>query len=100
MAPKLGAKRGANASPAPLRAADGAAALPSGPAATAGERARVCLRIRPALTEEEGQDNTALQCDRANRLVWALGEQEEGHVSDSQPRQYAFDEILEQHVGQ
>ena len=59
----LGAKRGANASPAPTRAAAPPSTTPSGPAATAGERARVCLRIRPALTEEEGQDNTALQCD-------------------------------------
>ena len=69
MAPKLGARpRGSAASPN----ATGAAPSASGPPATLGERARVCLRIRPALTEEEGQDNTALQCDRANRLVWAL----------------------------
>ena len=87
MAPKLGAKRGTNASPAKAAAAD------AGPAATKGERARVCLRIRPALTEEEGQDNNALQCDRANRLVWALQEQEEGEVNTA-PRQYAFDEVL------
>ena len=46
--------------------------------ATAGERAHVCLRIRPALPEEEGQDNTALQCDRTNKLVWALGDTEQG----------------------
>ena len=32
-------------------------------------------------------------------LVWALGEQEPGSV-DAVPRQYAFDEVLEQHVGQ
>ena len=94
MAPKLGAKRGANASPAKA-----AAAADVGPAATNGERARVCLRIRPALTEEEGQDNNALQCDRSNRLVWALQDQEEGEVNTA-PRQYAFDEVLEQHVGQ
>ena len=87
----LGAKRGANAGPA----------SPSLtlPAATAGERARVCLRIRPALTEEEGQDNTALQCDRTNKLVWALGDTEQGEP-EAAPRQYAFDEVLEQHVGQ
>ena len=97
----LGAKRGANASPAKE---GGAAAAPpllaAGPMATLGERARVCLRIRPALTEEEGQDNTALQCDRANRLVWALGESEDGEGGETAPRQYAFDEVLEQHVGQ
>ena len=52
------------------------------PAATNGERARVCLRIRPALTEEEGQDNNALQCDRSSRLVWALQEQEDCFKSD------------------
>merc|ERR1719487_1818470 len=69
------------------------------PSATVGERARVCLRIRPALTEEEGQDNTALQCDRVNKLVWALGDTEEGEP-EAAPRQYAFDEVLEQHVGQ
>ena len=69
------------------------------PSATVGERARVCLRIRPALTEEEGQDNTALQCDRVNKLVWALGDTEEGEP-ETAPRQYAFDEVLEQHVGQ
>ena len=98
MAPKvLGPKRGGNASPAPLRVES-----PGGPVklATAGERANVCLRIRPALTEEEGQDNMALQCDRANRLVWALGETEDGEAVDMAPRQYAFDEVLEQHVGQ
>ena len=94
MAPKLGAKRGTNASPAKA-----APDVPAGPAATNGERARVCLRIRPALTEEEGQDNNALQCDRSSRLVWALQEQEEGEVNAA-PRQYAFDEVLEQHVGQ
>lgn len=98
MAPKtLGAKRGGNASPAKAPAIDRIDM--TGPPATNGERARVCLRIRPALTEEEGQDNTALQCDRANRLVWALGEQEEGEA-ETAPRQYAFDEVLEQHVGQ
>ena len=99
MAPKLGARpRGSAASPNATAAAPSA----SGPPATLGERARVCLRIRPALTEEEGQDNTALQCDRANRLVWALGEQEEegGDAANAAPRQYAFDEVLEQHVGQ
>ena len=102
MAPKvLGARRGANSSPA--RGAGDAAERPDGlvaASATAGERANVCLRIRPALTEEEGQDNTALQCDRANRLVWALGDTEEGEATDLAPRQYAFDEVLEQHVGQ
>ena len=64
-----------------------------------GERANVCLRIRPALTEEEGQDNNALSCDRVNRLAWALAGNEEG-ANDVAPRQYAFDEVLEQHVGQ
>ena len=91
----LGAKRGANAG----AASPAKDVMPTGPAATAGERARVCLRIRPALTEEEGQDNTALQCDRTNKLVWALGESEEGEA-ETAPRQYAFDEVLEQHVGQ
>ena len=50
MAPKLGARpRGSAASPNATAAAPSA----SGPPATLGERARVCLRIRPALTEEE-----------------------------------------------
>ena len=93
--PRLGAKRGANAGGSPAPRVDS----PAGPAATSGERARVCLRIRPALTEEEGQDNTALQCDRMNKLVWALGDTEEGEP-ETAPRQYAFDEVLEQHVGQ
>ena len=94
MAPKtLGPKRtspsGASARPEALTPLS----------ATAGERANVCLRIRPALSEEEGQDNNALSCDRVNRLVWALADQEEGG-GDTAPRQYAFDEVLEQHVGQ
>lgn len=101
MAPKtLGPKRGSVGSPASQRGAGTEAGTPPPPPlATTGERANVCLRIRPALTEEEGQDNTALQCDRANRLVWALGESEEGEPEQA-PRQYAFDEVLEQHVGQ
>ena len=84
--PRLGAKRGANASPGPARAVSPSASVPLVMAKTVGERARVCLRIRPALTEEEGQDNTALQCDRANRLVWALGESEEGQAGETVPR--------------
>lgn len=84
-----------------LRPTDGVEST-AGPlgAATQGERANAILRIRPALTEEEGQDNQALQCDRANRLVWALGEMDEAEAGDVAPRQYAFDEVLEQHVGQ
>jgi hypothetical protein len=89
MAPKPKAR-------APLAASPGA----GGAAATQGERANAILRIRPALTEEEGQDNQALQCDRGNRLVWTLGEQDEAEMGDLVPRQYAFDEVLEMHVGQ
>ena len=89
MAPKPKAR-------APLAASPGA----GGGAATQGERANAILRIRPALTEEEGQDNQALQCDRGNRLVWTLGEQDEAEMGDLVPRQYAFDEVLEMHVGQ
>ena len=41
----------------------------------AADRARVCLRIRPALSEEEGGvHNAALQCDRERKLAWAMGE--------------------------
>ena len=44
--------------------------------------------------EEGGVDNVALQCDRSQRLVWALG----GHGGEEEaPRQFAFDELLEQH---
>ena len=61
-------------------------------------RVLTCLRVRPALSDEEGGvDNVALQCDRSQRLVWALG----GHGGEEEaPRQFAFDELLEQHQGQ
>jgi len=39
----------------------------------------------------------ALQCDRPNKLVWALGNAE---TEDTTPKQFAFDDVLEQHVGQ
>eukprot|EP00325_Prymnesiales_sp_UTEX-LB-985_P033859 CAMPEP_0174742760 /NCGR_PEP_ID=MMETSP1094-20130205/79841_1 /TAXON_ID=156173 /ORGANISM="Chrysochromulina brevifilum, Strain UTEX LB 985" /LENGTH=73 /DNA_ID=CAMNT_0015946861 /DNA_START=23 /DNA_END=241 /DNA_ORIENTATION=+ len=71
MAPKLGAKPRASAQPA---SPEGIPQL----AATGGERANVILRIRPALSQQEAEDTEALQCDRASKLVWALGEHEEG----------------------
>ena len=61
-------------------------------------RVLTCLRIRLALTDEEGGvDNVALQCDRSQRLAWALGGEDS---ADEAPRQFAFDELLEQHQQQ
>ena len=95
MAPKIGAKRGANA---PSARAKSPTTGPGSPQVV-GERARVVLRIRPVLTGSEAADAMALQCDRPNKLVWALGNAETGQ-EDATPKQFAFDDVLEQHVGQ
>jgi len=106
MPPKLGAKRGTNASPSARSPMPGSmpgsapTSIPSPPSAVLGARAKVCLRIRPALTEEEGgAENVALQCDNTNKLVWTLldGDTPE---DDSAPRQFVFDEVLGQAAGQ
>ena len=107
MAPKvLGAKRGTNVSPGPTRGgASPSAPPPSGPSPIAAspskssERTQVYVRIRPTISEEEDADNSALQCDRASKLVWAMAGGDDGG-DDAAPRQYAFDDILEQRVGQ
>ena len=95
MPPKIGAKRGANA---PSARAKSPPVAPGSPQVV-GERARVCLRIRPVLTGSEAAEAMALQCDRPNKLVWALGNAETGQ-EDATPKQFAFDDVLEQHVGQ
>ena len=75
---------------------------PSSPAATQPApgygRVLTCLRVRPALTDEEGGvDSVALQCDQSTAKVWALG----SHGGEEEaPRQFAFDQLLEQHQTQ
>lgn len=96
MAPKakrLGPKRSSNSS---------AATTPVSPSAEY-ERARVCLRIRPALSEQEGGlDNVALQCDRESKLLWVLSDDTSSlNLGDAGlPKQFAFDGMLEQDNGQ
>ena len=85
----------------PKRSSGGASADSTGAgAAAAADRAKVCLRIRPALSEEEGGlQNLALQCDHEQQMAWAMGD---GGVTgeDSVPRQFVFDHLLEQHGSQ
>ena len=88
MAPKPRVRAGGAARPTPVKDT----------AAPGYGRVLTCLRIRLALTDEEGGvDNVALQCDRNQRLAWALGGEDSG---DEAPRQFAFDELLEQHQQQ
>ena len=117
----LGAKRGARASPiavatpSPSVASDSASKAsgylsrdsvlgpPSPPPLmeeAVGERARIVLRVRPPLTEEEAgdSDSAALQLDAAQGLAWAFGDT--SGASEVAPRQFAFDELLEAHAGQ
>ena len=72
-------------------------AAPSQPAPGYG-RVLTCLRVRPALTDEEGGvDSVALQCDTSTAKVWALGS---AGGEEEAPRQFAFDQLLEQEQGQ
>ena len=68
-------------------------------AASNSQRARVCLRIRPALSEEEGGlQNMGLHCDREQQLAWAMDDSES--QGQNEPRQFMFDHLLEQHSSQ
>ena len=73
-------------------------AAPSQQPAPGYGRVLTCLRVRPALTDEEGGiDSLALQCDQSTAKVWALGS---AGGEEEAPRQFAFDQLLEQQQGQ